>query len=270
MTGAGQAHFAVPRMHCAGCAEAVRDALSEVEGVRRIDVDLRRRELSVAWDPERTSEEAVRGRLDEAGFPACAAGRCVDASSGRGAAARLAALAVALVAVGALGYTAYATYPRFDLPALDLGPLLLLAVGAGVTSFFSPCAFALLAALLGREVREAPGLRPAPVRAAGFAVAMSAGAALFLLLLGGVIALGGGALVGSVTFTSSAGRLLRLGVGAALVLLGLVQLGRLPLPLHSLERGAKPLMRAAQRPRERRSFPAFFLFGFGYLLAGFG
>lgn len=261
----------VPGMYCEGCAETIRDALGATAGVREVSVDVERRELTIAWGPEHTSEDAIRSRLAAAGFHA----RSSDDAAGeepapRALFGRVAALVLGLLAAGGVGYAGYEAYPRFDLPAVDLGPLLLLAVGAGVASFFSPCAFALLATLLGRELHEAPEERPGLRRAVVFAGAMAAGAAAFVLVLGSVIAWGGGALVGSVTFTSGAGRLLRLGVGLVLILLGAVQLGLLPSPLHPIERIAKPLMRAAQRPREARSFAAFFLFGFGYLIAGFG
>ena len=103
-----------------------------------------------------------------------------------------------------------------------------------------------------------------------FATGMSLGASLFVLPVGAVIALGGSGLVAGVTFTSVAGRALRLGVGVFLVLLGLVQLGLLPNPLHRVEEWIKPLQRLSARERRERPFWGYTLFGFGYLLAGFG
>jgi cytochrome c biogenesis protein CcdA len=96
------------------------------------------------------------------------------------------------------------------------------------------------------------------------------GAAAFVLAAGLVIGLGGAGLVSGVTFTSAAGRALRLSVGALLLLLGLVQLDLLPNPLHRLEDWVRPLQRLAARQRRRRPLWGHVLFGFGYLLAGFG
>jgi hypothetical protein len=59
--------------------------------------------------------------------------------------------AVGLVALA--GYGGSVLYPRFDLPAVAGAALLGLAAAAGLGSFFSPCSFPLLVALLGR----APG-----------------------------------------------------------------------------------------------------------------
>lgn len=96
------------------------------------------------------------------------------------------------------------------------------------------------------------------------------GPAAFVLAAGLVIGLGGAGLVSGVTFTSAAGRALRLSVGALLLLLGLVQLDLLPNPLHRLEDWVRPLQRLAARQRRRRPLWGHVLFGFGYLLAGFG
>jgi cytochrome c-type biogenesis protein len=179
-------------------------------------------------------------------------------------------LLLAVVAVGLIGYTSYTLYPRFDLPAATGAGLLVLAVGAGAASFFSPCAFPLLVTLLAREAGAENG-RNTWGRALRFAVALSVGATLFLLLMGAGIALGAAPIFESVTFTSEAGRLLRAGVGALLILLGLVQLGVLPsIGFGRIERAARPLQQQQARLRSRRPTLAFGLYGFGYVLAGFG
>ena len=95
----------------------------------------------------------------------------------------LLALAVGVVALA--GYGGYVLYPRFDLPAVEGAALLGLAAAAGLGSFFSPCSFPLLVALLGR----APGADsersgPPPLRFAG------ALAASFLPGLPGLLATG--------------------------------------------------------------------------------
>lgn len=174
-----------------------------------------------------------------------------------------ASLALLVLFVGLLGYAGYELYPRFDLPGVEGAALLALAAGAGIASFFSPCAFPLLLTLLGREAAAGTS----PFR---FASALSAGATAFLLLLGGMIALGGRTLVGDVVFTSPEGRILRLAVGLFLVLMGLVQWSVIPNPLHAAGDALPPLARAPTERDRTRPFLGHVSFGFGYLLAGFG
>lgn len=182
-------------------------------------------------------------------------------------------LALSVLALALLGYLGYVVYPRFDLPMVEGVPLLALALGAGVASFFSPCAFPLLLTLLGRESRGSRGGdedEPARGRPLRFAAAMSLGAAAFVLVVGGVMVLGGRALVGGVVFTSSAGRVLRGVVGVFLLAMGLVQLGVLPSPLQTVEGAVRPLLRRQAETRRKAPLLGQVTFGFGYLLGGFG
>lgn len=177
-------------------------------------------------------------------------------------------LAVGLVLAGLAGYLGYVAYPRFGLPAGVGAGLLVLGAAAGVASFFSPCSFPLLVTLLTRE--GGGDGRPA-ARALRVAVPLSVGAIVFVLGLGALIALGGRGLAGSVTFTSLAGRVLRIVVGALLVLLGLIQSEILPISFHHLgDRIARPVVQAQARMRRRHPRAGLAFFGFGYLLAGFG
>ena len=178
-------------------------------------------------------------------------------------------LILALFLVALAGYAGYVFYPRFDLPAVSGSGLLFLAAAAGVASFFSPCSFPLLATLLARQVRDAEhGQMWARLLRSGGALAL--GATLFLLLVGTAIALGAASLFAQVTFTSTAGRIIRAGLGSLLIVLGVLQWqGSLP--------GSGPAFRlfrplAALQARWRRERPtlAFGLFGFGYILGGFG
>lgn len=169
------------------------------------------------------------------------------------------------------GYAGYVLYPRFNLPAATGIGLLVLAAGAGIASFFSPCSFPLLVTLLARETsaRAAPG-ESRLQRALTFAVALALGATAFLLLIGVGIALGASVLFEGVIFTSTAGRLVRLLVGGFLILLGLIQLGVLPVSFGLVEHAARPLLHRQAGLRRARPTLGFGLFGFGYILAGFG
>lgn len=154
-------------------------------------------------------------------------------------------LVLFLAGLALAGYSGYVVYPRFDLPAAAGIGLLILSVGAGIASFFSPCSFPLLLTLLARhtgserEQNQRLGNRPFP-----FAAALAVGASGFFLLVGLFVAFGGGVFFESVTFTSSVGRLLRLLVGVLLILLGLFQLDLLPSPnFRAVSRLSEPLSR---------------------------
>lgn len=175
--------------------------------------------------------------------------------------------AVGVVALG--GYVGYLLYPRFDLPAIQGVGLLGLAAAAGVASFFSPCSFPMLLALLGREAGMVPHRRGSP-RPALFGGALALGAAVFMLLVGLVVALGGEAFFANVTFTSVTGIAIRVVVGLILIFLGLVQTGILPFSMHQISRLVQPWRRSQARLGRPRPARDFALFGFAYVLAGFG
>jgi len=169
------------------------------------------------------------------------------------------------------GYTGYVLYPRFNLPAVSGTGLLILAAMASIASFFSPCSFPLLVGLLARETGAEKKDSGSPLqRAFRFAAALSVGASLFLLLVGAGIALGGGIVFREVMFTSTPGRILRLAVGAFLITLGLIQMGVIPFSFGGAERAVRPILQTQARLRRDRPTLAFAVFGFGYLLAGFG
>lgn len=190
-------------------------------------------------------------------------------------------LIIGVFVLALAGYSGYVLYPRFDLPALTGAGLFVLAAAAGIASFFSPCSFPLLVTLLARETasQTVPGARGAVEerhrgealpRALRFALALAVGASLFLLLAGAGIAAGGAPLFRGVTFTSTAGRVIRIVIGTFLILLGLIQMGVLPISFERVAEGVRPLQRAQARLRRERPTLGFALFGFGYILAGFG
>lgn len=182
---------------------------------------------------------------------------------------RLVALTAGIVIVAVAGYAGYVAYPRFGLPAGTGAGLLLLAAGAGVASFFSPCSFPLLLTLLSRRVAGAPGARRGRT-AVAFAATFSLGAVAFLTLVGAVVGAGGGAVIGSVTFTSAAGIAIRITVGVALVLLGLIQAEVIPVSFHGVEERLGALSRGVARVRRTHPTAGTAAFGFAYLLIGFG
>lgn len=181
-------------------------------------------------------------------------------------------LVLFLAGLALAGYAGYVVYPRFDLPAAAGIGLLVLSVGAGFASFFSPCSFPLLLTLLARHTgserkqNQRHANRPLP-----FATALAVGASGFFLLAGLFVAFGGGIFFESVTFTSSAGRIIRIIVGFLLILLGVLQLNLLPSPnLRAVSRLSESLSRYQARQRRQKPALGFAVFGFGYPLAGFG
>ncbi len=188
--------------------------------------------------------------------------------------AAYAMLAISVLALAAGGYAAFVLYARSGVSAASGAGLLALAVAAGTASFFSPCSFALLVTLLTREAgsdTSSPAGRRTTGRALLFAGSIAVGAAAFLLPLGLGLAAGGGALFRRVTFTSGTGRAIRATAGAVLALLGLVQLNVFRLPgFDAVANVGSRVRRSQAQFRRRRPLAGFALFGFGYLLAGFG
>lgn len=177
----------------------------------------------------------------------------------------LPALVAALALAGSAGYR---WYPRLALPPAEGAALLALSVAAGIASFFSPCAFPLLLALLAHEGSGSRQGRRR--RILGYAAALAAGAGVLLALTAVTIAAGGAALLGGVTFMSTTGRALRLIAGTVLIALGLAQIGYIPNPTRVVARAAMPLRRAHARVRRAAPAAGYGIFGFAYLLAGFG
>jgi len=177
-------------------------------------------------------------------------------------------LALGVLLLTAAGYAGYVLYPRFDLPSATGVGLLALAAAAGIASLFSPCSFPLLMTLLAREATGDNGRSSTPL--IRFAGAFATGAALFLLLSGAALALGAAPLFARVTFTSNAGRILRAVVGVTLIGFGLWQIRGKSLNFGWLDTLLQPLWHAQVRLRRQRSAVGITLYGFGYILAGFG
>ena len=260
--------YTVQSIHCGGCERAIGEGLHDVEGVAEVAPDARTSTVEVRFDPTAIDDEQVRERLTTLGFPPVDVN--AEAPGDRDGLARYLLLVVAVAAVAAAGYSGYVLYPRFDLPAVEGAAVLGLAAAAGVASFFSPCSFPLLMGILGRHATARAQADEPATRPVVFGGALAAGAGAFLLLAGLAIAAGGGALFEQVTFDSPAGITIRGIIGGLLVLLGLVQIGVLPTPFHAVERTAQPVLRRQARLRREHPVAGHGMFGFGYVLAGFG
>ncbi len=171
-------------------------------------------------------------------------------------------LVVMVLMLSLIGYLGYMVYPRFNLSAADT-TLLLLAVTAGLASLFSPCSFPLLLTLLVREAKPDGRLLRS-------ATAFITGMTLFLVLVGLALALGAGEWISAVTFTSVGGRILRLFVGLALIGFGLWQVQGKSLNFSWLNQILEPLWTKQAQLHRRQTTVSYGLYGFGYILAGFG
>lgn len=187
--------------------------------------------------------------------------------TGRRIRALLTVLAVTIVAVA--GYGGFRLAARLDLGTEAGAGVVALAVVTGFAVFFSPCSFPLLVALLAGPDRAAHARRR---RRESFttALAMGAGASMFLLAVGVVVGLAGETVVQSVGFSTAPGRILRGGVAAIVIVAGLTQLGVIQLPFWRVTRFAQPIERQRVNISDRHQHAAQVLYGFGFIVAGFG
>ena len=60
--------YTVPGIHCGHCAQAIKDGVSGVEGVKAVDVDVEAKVVTIQG--EALSDAALRVAIDEAGYEA--------------------------------------------------------------------------------------------------------------------------------------------------------------------------------------------------------
>lgn len=65
-----QTCFVAPDIECGGCASSIQKALSKVEGITDIQVEVETKTVQVTHNPDLVSVEAILTRLDHVGFPA--------------------------------------------------------------------------------------------------------------------------------------------------------------------------------------------------------
>jgi copper chaperone len=63
-------HFDVRGMTCGGCTSSVQRALSQLDGVRHVEVSLNPGSASVTVEPGRVSVAQIETALDDLGFEA--------------------------------------------------------------------------------------------------------------------------------------------------------------------------------------------------------
>ena len=60
--------YSVPGMHCAHCERALRDELTNVDGVRAVEIDLEAKLVVVSGNA--LDDDALRSAIEEAGYEA--------------------------------------------------------------------------------------------------------------------------------------------------------------------------------------------------------
>ena len=182
--------------------------------------------------------------------------------------ARMTLLVVVTLVVGAAGYVGFRVFRQFDIGGATGIGLIVVAATVGISSFFSPCSFPLLLTTLSRQAATDPKHR---MRGAlRFAAGTSIGAVAFVGAFGLVLSFGGGVIARQFTFASTQGRVLRAAVGVFLIVMGLAQLGRVRIPFDNLAQLAQPIARQRAKIGDETRFTSNILYGFGYLVAGFG
>ena len=64
--------FTIQNMTCAACPITVRKAMSNVDGVTRVEVDFETKTATVAFDPSVTDVETIAAASSRVGYPATA------------------------------------------------------------------------------------------------------------------------------------------------------------------------------------------------------
>ena len=169
-------------------------------------------------------------------------------------------VAVGLGTVGVVGYVGFLSVVDGGVGADTLA----LAAATGFAAFFSPYSFPLLLTFLAR--RSEVSTREAMVGS----LRVGIGATAFLGLLAVAIGAIGTAVAGVVAFDSTSGRVFRGLVGGFLIVMGLRNARLLTLRMSWLDRvasaaGARFDSSSIASPGRRD-----FVYGFGYLMAGFG
>ncbi len=60
--------FTVKGFHCSGCSDNLGSALSNLDGVIRAQADFEAGQVEVRFDPDRVTDEDVKGQIRTSGF----------------------------------------------------------------------------------------------------------------------------------------------------------------------------------------------------------
>ncbi len=180
---------------------------------------------------------------------------------------RYALIVLSVVLIALLGYLGFVTFLKDIMPAFNDYGLFLLAVVAGIATFFSPCSFPLLPGYLSFYYNTE---RPDVGRRAIYrGILAAAGVVTFAVIVGVVIALLGQGVASSFSISSPTPSLLtrafRIGLGAVLMSLGAIQLSNVTFHNRALDVLTSRFYSAAKSGNR-----GLYLYGLGYNAAGIG
>lgn len=177
-----------------------------------------------------------------------------------------------LLGIGLVGWLAFLAFVTDVLAPREFASygLIVVAAFAAVASFFSPCSFTVLPSYVA--LMPGGGRQRSVRRAAINGAAAALGVLTAVGVLGIAIGLLGTALGPSLSVTSddpnTLVRGLRIGVGAFLVLMAVIHLAGLSHRIPLLGTVATLAIRSA--PGDRRTLPALYGYGAGYVAIGVG
>jgi cytochrome c biogenesis protein CcdA len=180
----------------------------------------------------------------------------------RRARVRFGAVAVGLLVAGLAGYVGFVAVADGDRSSSSA--IMALAAAAGFAAFFSPCSFPLLLTFLTRRADESIGA------AAVTAIRVGLGAATLLAAIAAVTAVAGDAAATALGFDRPAGRVFRVAIGSGLIIFGLRQARLIRMRMRWLDRVAGRAAAIFDTSQSSGRSRSDFVYGFGYLLAGFG
>ena len=61
--------FSIPNISCGHCVMAIKNELSEMDGISRVEGDPGKKEITVDWDAPATLAK-IKGTLEEINYPA--------------------------------------------------------------------------------------------------------------------------------------------------------------------------------------------------------
>lgn len=68
-TGINTTELTAPDIVCGGCANAIKKALANVDGIKQVDVDVNNKTVRVEHSAEKAPRERIAAVLENAGFP---------------------------------------------------------------------------------------------------------------------------------------------------------------------------------------------------------
>ena len=60
--------ISVPEVHCGHCVSSIEGALGPMDGVESASVDLDTKSVTVTWDPDAVSRDAIVGAIEDQGY----------------------------------------------------------------------------------------------------------------------------------------------------------------------------------------------------------